>query len=223
MVSSSWSARTAIVASLGDPTRRALFDYLRQAGKPVGRDELAHALELPRAVAATQLDRMAREGILSVSFSKTGPGGPGTGRPAKRYAAVTTEVLASVPERSYELIGDLIAAAAERSMVNEESVEQNARAVGRERGYELGQAHGTIEGVLEATGYSPLSIDDGTIEFTNCPFHRLALDHPMLVCCLSGALLEGALEGCGDATRSVEAVSPGHGGSQCCARLIRRS
>ncbi|NUS37003.1 MAG: hypothetical protein HOQ04_11215 [Pseudarthrobacter sp.] len=135
---------------------------------------------------------------------------------------MTAEVLASVPERSYELIGDLIATAAERSMGNTESMEQNAHAVAWERGHELGQEHGSMDGVLEATGYSPLHIDDGTVEFTNCPFHRLALNHPTLVCCLNGALLEGALEGCGDTTRSVEPVAPGQGNNQCCARLICR-
>lgn len=223
MPATSWSARAASVASLRDRNRRALFDYLRQAGKPLGRDELAHALKLSRAVAAAQLDRMAREGILEVSFAKQGPGGPGTGRPSKQYAAVTTEVLASVPERSYELIGDLIATAAERSMGNTVPMEQNARSVGREKGLELGQEHGSIEAVLEATGYSPRTTDDGTLEFTNCPFHRLARDHPALVCCLNGALLEGALDGCRDGTRNVEPVAPGHGQGECCARLVRRA
>lgn len=223
MPATSWSARAATVASLRDRTRRALFDYVRKAGKPVGRDELAHALKLPRAVAAAQLDRLAREGILAVSFSKPGPGGPGTGRPSKQYAAVIAEVLAAVPERSYELIGDLIATAAERSMGTTEPMEQSVRSVGREKGQELGQAHGSIEAVLEATGYSPRTNDEGTIEFTNCPFHRLALNHPALVCCLNGALLEGALEGCRDRTRSVEPVVPEDALGQCCARLIRRS
>ncbi|HEY1157754.1 MAG TPA: transcriptional regulator [Arthrobacter sp.] len=222
MLAPSWSARAATVASLRDRTRRALFDYLRQAGRPIGRDELANALQLPRAVAAAQLDRMAREGILAVSFSKPGPGGPGTGRPSKQYAAATTEVLASVPERSYELIGDLIATAAERSMGNKQSMEQNMRSVGLEKGQELGQAHGSIEAVLEATGYSPLTNENGTIEFANCPFHRLALNHPSLVCCLNGALLEGALNGCKDTTRNVELVAAGHGQGECCARLVRR-
>src|SRR5579859_6418003 len=116
MAGTSWSQRISAVSALGDRTRRALFDYVRVAGHPVGRDEAAEALGLTRGAAAAHLDRLAEDGVLAATFAKPGAGGPGTGRPSKFYSTAITEVVASVPERSYELVGELMAAAAERSM-----------------------------------------------------------------------------------------------------------
>ncbi|MGT2462842.1 hypothetical protein [Sinomonas atrocyanea] len=155
MAASHWSRKTAAVASLADATRRALFDYVRRAGHPVGRDEAAHALGLTRGVAAAQLDRLEEEGVLEAGFAKPGPGGPGTGRPSKFYRPALTEVTASVPERSYELAGKLMATAAERSIELGEPMAESLQEAGRREGMALGRRHGNIAAVLEATGYAP--------------------------------------------------------------------
>lgn len=223
MTLSRWSERIAAVASLGDATRRALFDYVRRAGHPVGREEAAHALGLSRGVAAAQLDRLAEEGILKAAFAKAGPGGPGTGRPSKFYTAAAPEVLASVPERRYELAGELIASAAERSMELQEPMAESLQKVGHEEGSAIGRRQGSIEAVLEATGYAPVPCsqeDEGCIELANCPFHALALRHRGLVCTLNGALLTGALEGCADSGHRLEPIEPGQGHGECCARIV---
>ncbi|HKU12615.1 MAG TPA: transcriptional regulator [Sinomonas sp.] len=222
MAASRWSQRIAAVASLGDATRRSLFDYVRRAGRPVGRDEAAQALGLTRGVAAAQLDRLAEEGVLEAGFAKSGPGGPGTGRPSKFYTPAAEEVLASVPERSYELAGELMASAAERSMQLGEPMAESLQKVGREEGEAIGRRHGRIEAVLEATGYAPVpcSDEEGCIELANCPFHALASGHRAVVCTLNGALLAGALEGCEDSGRRVESIEPGQGHGECCARIV---
>lgn len=223
MASSRWSRRISAVAALGDGTRRALFDYLRRADRPVGRDEAAQALGLTRGTAAAQLDRLADEGLLQVEFAKPGPGGPGTGRPSKFYTPVQSEITASVPERSYELAGELMATAAERSMERGGPISETLQEVGRETGTELGRQHGSVEAFLEATGYHPApSENDATIELENCPFHRLASGHRAVVCALNTALLEGALTGCHDSTHRIEPIEPGKGQGECCARLIPR-
>ncbi|WP_422933708.1 helix-turn-helix transcriptional regulator [Sinomonas sp. P47F7] len=224
MATTAWSRRVSAVASLGDPTRRALFDFVRTAGRPVGRDEVAAAAGLTRGAAAAQLDRLAEEGILTVTFAKPGAGGPGTGRPSKFYSLAMTEVVASVPERSYELAGRLMAQAAERSMNHDVPVAESLREVGRAAGEALGRHHGSIEAVLDATGYAPVPVaDGGTIELANCPFHRLARDHREVVCTLSAALLEGALVGCADTDRGVEPIDPTDGARECCARIVPRT
>jgi predicted ArsR family transcriptional regulator len=140
--------------------------------------------------------------------------------------ATLTEIVAAVPERSYELAGDLLAAAAERSMAAGTPMAQALAAVGREAGEALGAEHGSIGAVLEATGYGPVPGAAGSIELGNCPFHRLSRGHRDVVCSLNGALLSGALDGCGDADHSVEAVEPaepGAGGHACCARIVPRT
>lgn len=223
MTATTWSRRVSAVASLGDPTRRALFDFVRAAGRPVSRDEAAAAAGVTRGAAAAQLDRLAEEGVLTITFAKPGAGGPGTGRPSKFYSLAVTEVLASVPERSYELAGELMAEAAERSMTRGVPMADSLRAVGREAGEALGRRHGSIEAVLGATGYAPVTDGDGgVIQLANCPFHRLAQGHREVVCGLSAALLEGALAGCADTARGVEPVDATDGLRECCARIVPR-
>lgn len=60
-------------------------------------------------------------------------GTSGTGRPLKFYTAGLDEVLASVPERSYELAEELLASAATRSMELGEPIAESLQKVGREQ------------------------------------------------------------------------------------------
>ncbi|WP_138414015.1 helix-turn-helix transcriptional regulator [Sinomonas gamaensis] len=220
MPRSPWSRRLAAVSSLGEETRRALFDYIRSAGRPVGRDEAAQAVGLTRGAAAAQLDRLADEGVLAVTFAKAGAGGPGTGRPSKFYSPSRTEFVASVPERNYELVGELMASAAERSMTEGTPIEESLEAAGRREGQKLGREHASIHAVLDVAGYHPVAAPEG-FELGNCPFHQLAQGHRGVVCSLSAALLEGALDGCGDAAHRVEPIDPDVGPGECCARIVR--
>jgi predicted ArsR family transcriptional regulator len=179
---------------------------------------------LTRGAAAAQLDRLAEEGVLSVTFAKPSGGGPGSGRPSKFYAPAGPEFVASVPERSYELVGELMASAAERSLVEGAPMNVCLDMAGREAGIKLGREHGSIEGVLQTTGYNPRpSAEPGGFELANCPFHRLAQGHRTVVCSLSAALLEGALDGCGDPDHSVEPIDPEDGLGECCARIVPRT
>lgn len=223
MAGPTWRARLGALASLGEDRRRALYLYVRAAGRPVGRDEAADELGLSRAAAAAHLDRLVDDGVLAATFSKPSQRrGPGSGRPSKFYEAAVSEIVAAVPERSYELAGDLLAAAAERSMAGGEPMAESLAAVGREAGEALGSEHGSIEAVLDATGYDPIPGAGGAIDLANCPFHRLSRGHRDVVCSLNGALLAGALAGCGDSGHAVEPVVPGVAGHACCARIVPR-
>jgi predicted ArsR family transcriptional regulator len=186
----------------------------------VGRDEAAQAVGLTRGAAAAQLDRLADEGVLTVTFAKAGAGGPGTGRPSKFYSPSHTEFVASVPERNYELVGELMASAAERSMIEGAPMDECLEAAGRREGQRLGREHASMERVLDAAGYHPVPAPEG-FELGNCPFHQLARGHRGVVCSLSAALLEGALDGCGDQAHSVEPIDPDVGPGECCARIVR--
>lgn len=218
-----WRTRLGALASLGEDRRRALYLYVREAGRPVGRDEAADAAGISRAAAAAHLDRLVDDGVLAATFAKpTSRRGPGSGRPSKFYEAVLTEVVAAVPERSYELAGELLAAAAERSIEGGAPMSESLAAVGHEHGEALGAQLGSIEAVLGETGYEPQAGPDGAIELGNCPFHRLSRGYRGVVCSLNGSLLTGALAGCGDSDRWVEAVEPGNGHHACCARIVPR-
>src|SRR5215472_7628701 len=98
------------LASLAEPTRRALYLYVRDQGSAVSRDEAAAGVAVPRHKAKFHLDKLVEDGLLEVEFARrTGRQGPGAGRPAKLYRPGAREFSVSVPERHYELAGQLIA------------------------------------------------------------------------------------------------------------------
>src|ERR1700729_1564531 len=98
----------AAVSSLDDPVRRRLYDFV------AGRDEAAGAAGIGRPLAAYHLDKLVELGLLTASYQRPpGRGGPGAGRPAKRYARSAAEFTVAVPPREYELAARLLAAAVE--------------------------------------------------------------------------------------------------------------
>src|SRR3954469_22808101 len=110
----SFSERVAAVSTLDDPVRRALLDLVTRSEHPVSRDEAAAALGLSRRATAFHLDRLAEKGVLAVEYRRlTGRTGPGSGRPSKLYRRSPEEIEVSVPERHYDLVGEIMAGAVE--------------------------------------------------------------------------------------------------------------
>src|SRR4051812_14282524 len=101
------------LSTLGDATRRRAYEHVCAQGRPVGRDDVASALGIGRTLAAYHLERLAAEGLLSVSYERrSGRSGPGAGRPAKMYDRSEREVAVSIPPRDYGLAARLLAHAA---------------------------------------------------------------------------------------------------------------
>lgn len=215
------------VAALGDASRRAVYSYVLAAGGEVGRDDVAAALGMVRGTAAFHLDRLAKEGLLTVSYRRlSGRGGPGSGRPAKFYARAAQEIAVSLPARQYDLAGDLLAAAIEDSAEYGRPVAESVKVVATAAGREIREQAKALnpaprlEEVLERYGYEPATQEDGSIVLRNCPFHRLARKHTDTVCGLNLALLASITEQ-GDgghqdwAYRAVLDPAPG----RCCVRI----
>ena len=98
------------MAALAEPTRRRVYDHVARQSGAVDRDEVAAAVGLPRTTAAFHLDRLAQCGLLEVHFARrSGRTGPGAGRPSKLYRRADGAVEVSVPERHYDLAGELLA------------------------------------------------------------------------------------------------------------------
>lgn len=181
------------LCSLGDPTRRALYEHVARARDPVSRDDAAGAVDVDRSVAAYHLDKLVDEGLLTASFARPeGRGGPGAGRPAKHYERADVEVTASAPPRDYRLLAELLARALEdgTSTAVLEALTAAAEALGadladRAGGRELLQ-------LLEELGYQPYR-DGDTLRLRNCPFHRLARAHTELVCGVNLAMMTGVI------------------------------
>src|SRR5918997_1027656 len=90
----------AAVAALAEPTRRRVYEHVVRQPAPVGRDEVAAAVSLPRNTAAFHLDRLAECGLLDVHFERrSGRSGPGAGRPSKLYRRGPPALEVSFPGR----------------------------------------------------------------------------------------------------------------------------
>jgi predicted ArsR family transcriptional regulator len=212
-----WADRLAALASLGDENRRRLFEHVSSSPSAVGRDDAAAALGLPRSTASFHLDRLVRDGLLAVEFRKLGTkAGPGSGRPAKLYRPALDEVGVSVPDRSYDLAGELMASAIETAIAGGGSVRKALVDTAYERGRASAGGGASLEELLTRIGYRPAPDGQGGFVLMNCPFHRLADGHADVVCAMNGAFLSGAASACGVPEENVE---EDRSQGRCCARI----
>jgi predicted ArsR family transcriptional regulator len=208
------------LAAAADPVRRALLRLVSRSGTPVGRDAAAAALGIPRATAALHLDRLVEAGLLEARFLRVnGRTGPGAGRPAKLYSRTGAEVGVSIPERHYDLAGDLLSEAVEVAGTSGRPMPDVIADVARARGRDIGSGAGSLDAALEATGYEP-RVDDETVVLVNCPFHRLAQRHTDTICAMNVSLVEGMAQGAGaDPGRVCFAPAAG----RCCVEIRARA
>ena len=213
--------------------RRRMYEFIRQQRGPVTRDEAAAAASISRKLAAFHLDKLVEAGLLTAAYARpAGKGGPGAGRPAKVYEPADVEVEVSVPERHYDIPGQILLEALETRQVGEEPKDAAER-VALRRGIEIAQAFdsgggsanaGTrgsvsVEEVLRSYGFEPYT-EDATLRLHNCPFHHLAQHSPELICGMNRALIDGILDGL-SVTDCDAALEPRP--SECCVAIRRRS
>lgn len=215
----------AAVAALAEPTRRRLYDHVVRQPGPVSRDEAAAAVGVPRGTTAFHLDRLVADGLLDVHHERrTGRTGPGAGRPAKLYRRAQRTLGVSLPERRYDLAGELLAGALEEADASGEPpravLGRRARARGRAMGVPAPDgthepARDRVLAALEEHGFEPRA-DGSATTLANCPFHSLAQEHTELVCGMNLQLLEGLLEAVPGTGWAPRLVPTPH---RCCVRL----
>jgi predicted ArsR family transcriptional regulator len=222
-----FSERVAGVAALAEPVRRDLYRYVAAQAEPVSRDQACEGLKIPRHTAKFHLDKLVEEGLLVTTYKRLSDRrGPGAGRPTKLYRRSDRELSVSVPERRYDLAGQLMARAIEETARSGVPVIQALQSAAAELGRSLGnQVRSRVERgrsrqrLLDAAsetltryGYEP-SQEGNTLQLVNCPFHLLAQDHTDLVCGMNVALLAGAADQVGDDKLTVR-LDPSPG--RCC-------
>lgn len=197
------------IASLAEPIRRALYDFVLSASDPVTRDEAAEAVGASRSVAAYHMDRLADEGLFDVEFRRlSGRQGPGAGRPSKLYRRSDREYQVTVPPRRYDVAARILLEAMRDAQVDSDVLAEAARRTGRGLGAEgLGHA-------LATTGYEPVT-EEAETRFRNCPFQALREEDRETTCGLNLALVGGMIEGSGSDTSAVFAPDD----TYCCVRL----
>jgi predicted ArsR family transcriptional regulator len=230
-VSEDFVAAVSGVGALVEPARRALYLYAVGQPEPVSREQAAAACELPLHSAKFHLDRLVEEGLLEVEYRRlSGRSGPGAGRPAKLYRRSDREVTVSLPDRRYDLVGDVLASAIDEATRDGTPVRDSVVAVAAARGRAMAAASTAASApaagaeldrtaeVLAEQGYEPHR-DGDTVCLTNCPFDRLARDHVELVCGMNLGLVSGVIDGLGcEAVSAVLEPEPGW----CCVKVRGR-
>jgi predicted ArsR family transcriptional regulator len=210
------------IGALADPVRRRLYDVVAARDDGIGREEAAREAGVPVHSARFHLDRLVEEGLLEVGHRRlSGRTGPGAGRPAKVYRRSSAEVAVSLPERGYDLVGGVFAAAVERSLEGAalpEVLAEEAREAGRRDGAAYdgkGSEVARSAGVLAGRGFEPTPDDDGLV-LRNCPFDALARAHTALVCGVNRDYVGGVLDGLG-CRHTTARLDPGP--DRCCVRV----
>ncbi len=205
MVSDDLADQVSGIGALVEPARRALYLYVASQPDAVSREQAATAVGVPLHSAKFHLDRLVEEGLLDVEFRRlTGKTGPGAGRPSKLYRRSPREVSVSLPERRYDLAGEVLATAIDTAIRDRVSVEESVREAAAAEGRRLAAASAAPTGaesglertaeVLARHGYEPRTVED-EVCLANCPFDRLATEHTELVCGMNLALIDGVIEG----------------------------
>ena len=233
MIRGLWKGAGA-VGVLEDDLRRRMYLFIRAQGGPVSRDEAAEHVGISRKLAAFHLDKLEARGLLASHYARPpGRTGRGAGRSSKLYEPSEVEIDVSIPERRYDLVGDIMLATLQ------ETVDEPPREVAKRIAFDKGRAIGdevkselklrppgseralsVAEETLAGYGFEPYRDGEGTISLRNCPFHTLARKAPDLVCGLNREFIDGMLRGLGN--ESIEAAlepTPG----ECCVKLRARS
>jgi predicted ArsR family transcriptional regulator len=219
-----------LVGVLEDPLRRRLYAFVRREDHPVTRDEATEEAGISRKLAAFHLDKLVERGLLRASYARPpGRSGPGAGRPAKRYEPSDVTIEVAIPERRYDLVGDLLVDAIREAAPDEPATDAASR-VSWDAGFDVGRsirkerrlrppgperALAVTREVLERQGFEPVREGD-RVWLRNCPFQRLAQKAPDLVCVMNRTYIDGLVRGLGNERLDVVLDrAPG----RCCVQV----
>jgi predicted ArsR family transcriptional regulator len=216
------SSQVSSLAALVEPVRRALYEFVVAQPEAVGREAAAAGVGVPVHTARFHLDRLVDSGLLDVEFRRlSGKTGPGAGRPTKLYRRADREFDVTVPERRYDLVGHLLAAAVTETG-NGTPLQQALDTVAHREGRELGAASPVtgsdidrLAVTLAGQGYEP-RVSAASLTLTNCPFDSLAKEHTELICGLNLHYVQGVLDGLGQPP-SRACLAPAAG--RCCVTV----
>lgn len=217
-VGDDWSISAA--AALDDPTRRALYDFIRRARRPITREEAAAHTGVSRKLAAFHLDKMVDLGLL-VSRAGVSDGTGKVGRAPKVYEPAEAMIKIVIPAREPDVVAKILLDTVADGEPEERAADTALR-IGRQHGWNAGDAErqrqrpgrlgaerATVlaRAMLHRCGYEPSLDPDGVLRLDNCPFHTLAEHNRDLVCRINLAYLSGMLEGLG-ATALAATLAP---------------
>jgi predicted ArsR family transcriptional regulator len=220
----------AATAAFGDPTRREIYLFVRDAERGVTAGEVAERFELHPNVARHHLDKLAAGGYVDVQVDRQEH--PGAGRPSKRYRTSAKQTGLEFPARRDDLLITLLVRAL--GMLTPEQAEEMAERVGIEYGQALalsmspGDGHRSfrvslhaVADALTAHGFAAHAEPRGgslAIIAEQCPFGEAAVQHPV-ICAVDRGIIKGMLGTLyGETVPETEASRPQ--GDDVCVTVI---
>ena len=204
------STVSAITDAFGDPTRRGIYLFAREAGAGVTAAQVAEKFGVHPNVARHHLDKLAAGGYLEVAVGRAE--GAGAGRPSKHYRipeGATIDLVTDMPVRSDDLVLSLLGRAL--ALLPRDKAEIMAEEVGQEYGRAMAQgltgsdiaagqrslrsAMQAVADALTAHGFAAHADQRNNqlrIVNNHCPFGDVAIDHPV-ICAVDRGMVKGML------------------------------
>lgn len=220
---------SAITSAFGDPTRRAIYLFVRERAEGVTAAQVAEQFGLHPNVARHHLDKLAAGGYVEVEVAR--PAGGGAGRPSKHYTAIGEDPVRELPVRSDDLVLSLLGKAL--ALLPRDQAEAMAEEVGQEYGRALaagltgadlaaGQrslrsAMQAVADALTAHGFAAHTDQrNNQLRIINqhCPFGDVAIEHPV-ICAVDRGMVKGMLSALYGETDVVTEASLPHGDTFC--------
>lgn len=235
------AAVTAVTNAFGDPTRRDIYLFVREAPDGVTAAEVAQHFDLHANVARHHLEKLTAGCYLTVAVApRTGDEPARTaGRPSKRYRVSDVDTGLSLPPRRDDILGTLLAHALDD--LGPERAAEMADEVGYAYGLSLAENMGpsspdtaskghrsvraalaAVADALTAHGFAAhAEARDGALAIVSecCPFGEAAQQYPHVVCAVDRGMIRGMLAGLyGETQPRFEETRPG-GDDHCVARF----
>jgi len=157
------AAVSAVTSAFGDPSRRRIYLFVRDAEAAVTTAEVAERFGIHPNVARHHLDRLAAAGYLEVGVERSGAAT--AGRPSKRYRPSTKDTGLTFPARRDDLLVMLLARTL--ALVPRGEAEAMAEELGRDYGRQIAQGMVGTAGANGSVGES--SSDEVGIEGPSTP------------------------------------------------------
>ena len=200
------AAVTAVTSAFGDPTRREIYLFAREAERGVTAGAVAERFELHPNVARHHLDKLAAGSYLDVAVERHDR--PGAGRPSKRYRVTAKDMGLEFPARRDDLLVTLLGRMLE--LVPPDQAEGMAEEVGYGYGRSLassmapGEGHRSFQAALHAVAdaltahgfaaHAEARPGSLAIISEHCPFGDAAVQHPV-ICAVDRGIVRGMLAG----------------------------
>jgi predicted ArsR family transcriptional regulator len=189
------SDRLAVLKTLGDNTRYAIYLELARSPRSLSVAEIADELDLHANTVRPHLERMREVGLVDYEAQSQG-----VGRPQHRYFLAPEAPALGLEPSTFRMLARLLAQTARVSGAAAEDVTAVGREQGRLDGALTSRGRSCLEALvdrLDELGFDPAVIADEdtlTIGFGHCPFAEVASAYPEVVCALHRGMVEGFVE-----------------------------